>query len=156
MPTHLKVLRGNPGHRPLPAHEPQPTLFVAPPPPPAYLGGDAAQEWNRVAAELARMSLLAESDTSVLAAYCQAFARWRAAEAALAEMAKRDPLLGGLMVRTANKTPMQNPLVGTAARAASDMVRYAAEFGLSPSARARIAAGPFGEGRPSKFTGLLA
>jgi P27 family predicted phage terminase small subunit len=156
MPAHLKLMRGNPGHRPLSANEPQPTLAIEATAPPPYLNGDAADEWNRVAQELAHMRLLATSDASVLAAYCQSFARWRAAELALAEMAKRDPILRGLMVRSKNGTPMQNPLVGTAARAASDMVRYAAEFGLSPSARARIAAGPNGDGRPSKFAGLIA
>jgi len=96
-------------------------------------------------------------DFHPLAAYCAAYARWRTAEEALTEMAKRDPVLSGLMIRTRAGSPIQNPLVATAAKAASDMVRYAAEFGLTPSARARIAAGPFGgPGGQDKFSGLLA
>jgi phage terminase small subunit len=56
------------------------------------------------------------------------------------------------MIRTLAGNVIQNPLVGTANRAMADMVKYAVEFGLTPSARARIAAGP----RPqeaSKFDG---
>jgi phage terminase small subunit len=49
---------------------------------------------------------------------------------------------------------MRNPLVAIAANAASDMVRYASEFGLTPLARGRIAAGG-GYGPPGKFDGLL-
>jgi hypothetical protein len=36
------------------------------------------------------------------------------------------------------------------------MVRYASEFGMSPAARARIAAGAGFEPPPGKFDGLLA
>jgi P27 family predicted phage terminase small subunit len=156
LPTHLKVLRGNPGQRRLPTHEPQPTIPDEIPDAPEFLEAYARDEWRRIARELSRLDLLTVADVNPLAAYCQAYARWRMAEEALAEMKKRDPLLSALMIRTRNGTPMQNPLVGTAARAASDMVRYAAEFGLTPSARARIAAGPHGDGGGSKFSGLLA
>lgn len=55
-------------------------------------------------------------------------------------MAKRDPLTGGLMIKTTNGNAIQNPLIGTANKAMSDMVRYAAEFGMTPSARSRIKA----------------
>ena len=36
--------------------------------------------------------------------------------------------------------PGKNPLVGTANKAMSDMVRYAAEFGMTPSSRSRVRA----------------
>jgi phage terminase small subunit len=55
---------------------------------------------------------------------------------------------------TTNGNAIQNPLIGTANKAASDMVRYAAEFGMTPSARARISAQPPG-GAGSKFHGLI-
>ena len=139
MPTHLKILRGNPGHRALPQNEPQPAPYEAPPEPPTFLQGYACDEWYRVAEELSRIGLLTVIDVTPLAAYCQAYARWRTAEETIAEMAKRDGVLHGLMLKTRNGTPIQNPLVITAAKAANDMIRYAVEFGLTPSARARIA-----------------
>ena len=77
---------------------------------------------------------------AALAAYCTACARWVQAERAIAEMGKRDMLTGGLLIKTSNGNAIQNPLVGTANKAASDMVRYAAEFGMTPSARANTTA----------------
>lgn len=157
IPTHLKVLRGNPGKRALPQNEPEPTPLLEVPDAPVFLQGYARVEWNRIAEELVRLNLLTVVDINVLAAYCVAYSRWRTAEEALVEMARRDPVLAGLMLRVGKHgTPMQNPLVGTAARAAADMVKYAAEFGLTPSARARIAAGPLATAKANKFTGLIA
>ncbi len=46
-------------------------------------------------------------------------------------MAERDQLTSGLMIKTTNGNPIQNPLVGIANRAMVDMVRYAAEFGMT-------------------------
>jgi phage terminase small subunit len=71
-------------------------------------------------------------------------------------MAQRDETTGALLVRDATTgNPRQNPLVSIARKAAADMVRFAGEFGLTPVARARIAAGPFGQPPPGKFHGLL-
>jgi hypothetical protein len=41
VPTHLKLLRGNPGHQVLNKNEPQPMLGDEPLPPPHYLDGYA-------------------------------------------------------------------------------------------------------------------
>jgi P27 family predicted phage terminase small subunit len=139
-PTHLKLVTGNPGKRALPAAEAK--VAAALPSPPPHLSDEAKVEWDRVAAELFNIGLLSGVDRAALAAYCQAYARWAQAERAIAEMAKRDQLTGGLMIKTSNGNAIQNPLVGTANKAAADMVRYAAEFGMTPSARSRIAAQP--------------
>lgn len=137
-PTHLKLVTGNPGRRPLNKSEPKPTLEL--PTPPAELSEDAAAEWGRVSVALHKAGLLSGIDRAALAAYCQAYGRWVKAERAIAEMGKRDPLTGGLMIKTTNGNAIQNPLVGTANKAMADMVRYAAEFGMTPSARSRIKA----------------
>jgi P27 family predicted phage terminase small subunit len=121
-PTHLKLVTGNPGKRALPTAEAKP------------------------ATALYKIGLLSGVDRAALAAYCQAYARWVQAERAIAEMAKRDQLTGGLMIKTTNGNAIQNPLVGTANKAATDMVRFAAEFGMTPSARSRINVTPPGEG----------
>lgn len=43
-----------------------------------------------------------------------------------------------LLSHTGNGNLIQNPLVGISRRAAADMLRFAAEFGMTPSARSRI------------------
>ena len=134
-PTHLKLVDGNPGKRKIQKGEPMPAQGDLPEPP-EHLNALARAEWARVAAGLHSLRLLCGVDRAALSAYCVAYARWTQAETAIAEMAKRDQLTGGLMIKTATGGAVQNPLVGTSIKAAADMVRYAAEFGLSPSHRA--------------------
>ena len=153
-PPYLKILRGNPGCRRLPEGEPKHERAPAIPEPPVFLLPTAKAEWRRLATGLYHMGLLTLVDERPFAAYCQAFGRWVAAEDALQAMAERDLLTNGLMIRTVDGNAIQNPLVGTANKAASDMVRYAGEFGFTPVARARIATG--GLPGPSKFAGLIA
>ena len=95
---------------------------------------------NRVAVELHRIGLLTGVDRAALAAYCQAFGQWVEARRAIREMAKANPSTAGLTIRTSNGNVIQNPLVGIANRAAADMVKYAVEFGMTPSARSRVQA----------------
>ena len=72
-------------------------------------------------------------------------------------MATSDPVMSGLLVRTTMGDARRNPLVKVAADAADDMLKFAAEFGLTPVARARLGAAgwdpPKGGG---KFDGFLA
>jgi P27 family predicted phage terminase small subunit len=143
-PTHLKLVKGNPGKRPINEREPVPTNKL--PSPPAFLADEAKVEWGRVSEELYRIGVLTDIDRAALAAYCQAYARWAAAEKAINAMAAADLVAGGLLTSTSNGNKIQNPLVGIANKAAADMVRYAAEFGMTPSARSRIKA----EGRDEK------
>jgi P27 family predicted phage terminase small subunit len=156
LPTHLKVLRGNPGHQALNKFEPQPMQAATVPDAPEFLTGYAADEWRRVVAELYRLKLLTVVDVNPLAAYCQAYKRWRTAEQTIAAMAERDPITHGLMIRTRKGHAAQNPMVLTAQAAARDMVRYAAEFGFTPAARSRITAADAGANPVGKFDGLLA
>jgi phage terminase small subunit len=94
-PTHLKLVTGNPGKRRLNSAEPRPSV-AGRTSPPAELGRDAKTEWRGVARRLQALELLTPVDRASLAAYCQAYGRWRQAERGLAEMAKNDPLTGAL------------------------------------------------------------
>jgi len=116
------------------------------------LTGVAADEWYRVAAGLHALGLLTEVDVMPLAAYCQAYKRWRTAEEELAKIA--DDETSGLLIKTQHGA-QANPLVRISAKAAQDMVRYASEFGFTPAARARVAIGVRETG-PSKWDGLIA
>lgn len=159
MPTHLKLLRGNPGKQAINRDEPQPLITEELPEPPTFLAPHAQEEWRRMVGELHRMKLLTIVDIHPLAAYCQSYARWRAAEEALARLAERDPVNAGLIIKTTNGNAIENPLVTMAHRAARDMCRYAGEFGFTPAARSRIAVSDSADRiapTASKFAGLLA
>jgi len=70
-------------------------------------------------------------------------------------LAARDPVSGALLIKGGLGDPRANPLIRVANNAAADMVRYAAEFGMTPSARARVAGGVAWREGGSKFDGLL-
>lgn len=139
-PSALKLVKGNPGKRAMNKAEAQ--VALAQPNPPAFLCDDAKVEWGRVIDKLYSAGLMTDLDRAVLAAYCQSYGVWAQAERALARMAEVDPQTSALMVKTTNGNTVQNPLLGTANKAKADMVRYALEFGMSPSARSRVNAKP--------------
>ena len=135
-PTRLKVVTGTARKHRLNENEPRPD--PARPDPPAHLTRAARTEWDRVIEETVGLGIMTNLDRGALAAYAQAYGRWVAAETALARMAERDSVTEGLIIRTKSGNAIQNPLVGAANKAMADMVRYAAEFGLTPSSRTRV------------------
>ncbi len=101
--------------------------------PPDVIANDmvALAEWNRIAPDLVRVRIVTNVDVAVLAAYCNSFARWQMAE----EKLRRD----GLLVEAPRtKVPMHNPYRDIARQERSDCIRFAAELGISPSARTRV------------------
>jgi phage terminase small subunit len=66
-PTYLKILKGNPGHRPLPQGEPAPPIADVCPGPPEELRGAALAIWEKVAPGLFAMQLLSHLDVEALA-----------------------------------------------------------------------------------------
>jgi len=134
------LVTGNPGKRALPPNEAK--LDLAEPTPPSFLCDEAKVEWGRICNTLYRAGLMTEVDRAALAAYCQSYGMWERAERALERMASKDQINHALMVKTTNGNAIQNPLHGIANKAKADMVRYAAEFGMTPSARVRVDAIP--------------
>jgi P27 family predicted phage terminase small subunit len=131
-PTALKLVKGNPGKRPV--NQSEAKISLSEPTPPAFLCDDAKVEWGRVCSALYAAGLMTELDRAALAAYAQSYGRWAQAERELSLMT--------LTVSTTNGNDIQNPLVGIANKAKADMVKYAAEFGMTPSARSRVTATP--------------
>jgi P27 family predicted phage terminase small subunit len=158
VPTHLRLLQGNPGRRPIPKGEPKHEIPATAPKPPSWLSEFAREEWRRVAPEAFNLRLLSNVDVVSFAAYCSAVGRWRTAEEALALMAAKDPVMRGLVVKGIHGSAIENPLVYTSRQAAREMLRFAAEFGFTPAARARIAGGFGPDPGPTfgKFGDLLA
>lgn len=140
-PAHLKIIEGNREHRPI-VPEVQPDRGDVPEPP-AELGPDAQGEWRRIATELHALGLLRQVDRHGFAAYCQAYDHWINAERKLRKTGQLD--------ETGTR---EHPLMKTSREAAAAMVRYGADFGLSPAARTRIASASFKQAT-SKFDGLI-
>lgn len=142
-PTKLKLLRGNPGRRPLNDREPQPAAEK--PPCPAFLSVRAKREWRRISKELFALGLLTRVDRSALAAYCDSYAVWQEAVEGLAKT--------GLIIKTQQGNVIQSPLLGIVNRAKDQMHKFLTEFGMTPASRVRltITAPEAGASRLQKF-----
>ena len=154
IPTHLRLLRGNPGKRPI-RPEPEPPIPETLPEPPPFLSEDARNEWWRFVPEMRALGLLTALDLMPLVAYCDAYGRWVVAERLLAAMADKDATTKGLLLKGSAGSAMANPLIKIARCAAADMVHFAGEFGMTPRARSYLSAAGRTSG-PGKFDGLLA
>lgn len=127
-PTHLKILEGNPGKRPINTNEPKPRPIA--PKCPRGLSAAAKREWERVAPLLERCGLLTEIDMAALAAYCTLYGRWIEAETTVRKE--------GLIILSPNGYPQQSPHLQIANRCLDQMKTYLVEFGMTPSSRTRI------------------
>ena len=128
-PSHLKIIEGNPGKRPLTKNEPKPRPIR--PFCPRWLLAEAKKEWSRVMPELERMGLLTTVDRAALATYCQAWARYREAEEALEKY--------GSILKSPESDYIQVSPYTTISRQNAQIVRaFCAEFGLTPGSRTRL------------------
>jgi P27 family predicted phage terminase small subunit len=127
-PTRLKILEGNPGKRPLPKAEPQPKRGI--PTRPEGLTPEAKREWTRVTGELDRVGLLTVVDRAELAMYCQHWARWWEAQKLIT--------VNGLTYTTDKGEVKIRPEVKSYQEDARLIRNFCADYGLSPSARARM------------------
>jgi P27 family predicted phage terminase small subunit len=137
-PTDLRVLRGNPGHRPLNVDEPQlPTVqadvFDTPP---IELAGDtaASAEWSRLAPMLRTARQVTEAERGSLIALVQQWSRYLDANSKAAA--------AGMVIKSPSGYPMANPYLGIANRALAHCMKLWAELGLTPSSRSRVSATP--------------
>lgn len=126
-PSAIRELEGNRGHRPINKSEPKPSGI---PTCPKHLDKVAQTEWKRISAELQQMGLLTAVDRAALAAYCQSYSRWAAAEAGLQKH--------GLVIKAPSGYPINSPYVGIANTALDQMRKFLVEFGLTPASRSRI------------------
>jgi P27 family predicted phage terminase small subunit len=94
---------------------------------PAELNAIARTEWKRVVTELVPLGLLKPLDLALVSLYCNAYAGWLEATAAVNEY--------GPVIKTPNGYPAQSPYVTLANQHAAVMLRCSAELGLSPASR---------------------
>lgn len=131
VPTQLNKIRGNPGKRAVNKQEPKSVPVSADVPPPEHLGEIASDTWKQMVAMLAGSRVITELDLMALELYVTAYQTYREAHMKLAEE-------GPIVVSPRSGYPVQSPHLGIANVAHGQMVKLAAEFGLTPSSRSRI------------------
>jgi P27 family predicted phage terminase small subunit len=165
MPTHLKVVTGNRGHRPLNENEPKPEAVA--PDKPAHLSEVASRAWDATVAELSSIGVLARTDGMALEMLCEAYADHRSACEQIEQTAlfvksglsngdwsscgryyKTIGTVGAVMWRA-------HPAVAMKSDADRRIKAWFASFGLTPADRTRIQANvnPEAEDPSAKYFG---
>ncbi len=138
-PTYMKVLKGNPGRRPVGKSEPKPRVRKRTPVPPRALGFDGRREWRRITIILRDLGMLTDADRTALHAYCDAYQRWYYACKEYDRIRDEGRLgIGGLWIYNKAGGISAHPVIATRDKASTEMRRYLAEFGLTPSARSGL------------------
>ena len=128
VPTHLKVIRGNPGKRKLNKNEPLPIgdLVDAP----EWMAESQRQSWN-YAVENAPKGLLKKLDRSVLVA-------WTVAEDLHRRSSEQVEKFGILTKAPNTGLPMQSPYLPVVNKQAQIMLKAAELLGFTPASRSRV------------------
>jgi P27 family predicted phage terminase small subunit len=104
---------------------------------PDWLDDYAKEAWSQLVPLLEAMGVLTKIDGHALAILCQTWARWRKAEEFIEQNGEVYPVKDADgRVRFLKRFPQ----VATAESCARTLNRFMSEFGLTPSARSRIAA----------------
>lgn len=124
-PTALKVLRGNPGHRPLPDAEPEPETGAQMP---LGLSAEAQEQWPAVSKMLEEAGVLTKMDALALGLYCETYAQWRFAtdQVASRPIVKRKGI------------PHRSPYFPLVKETQDRLLKIMVEFGMTPASRSKV------------------
>lgn len=142
-PTTLKILRGNPGRRPLNHDEPQfkPGL----PDKPAWFDTYASEEWDRIVSSLNGQRILTKADLGILVATCLCYEQMRETHAVIKTLG-RSYKVEDMSGNTHHKTRPECMRFENAQREYRALL---IELGFTPASRGKIKILP----EPKKFTG---
>ena len=133
-PTHLKIVKDNPGNRPLNYQEPKPCPIFKLPSAPRWFDKYAKKEWKYMGIILIKTGVLTEADMSTFEAYCCAHARWRHAEDEVLKYYREN----GRMTEGFLGKRQRIPELVTLEKAFNQKITTAQRFGMDPSARTQI------------------
>jgi P27 family predicted phage terminase small subunit len=149
-PNIIKLFNGNPGKRPLNLSDGiNPPIAV--PSSPKWLSPAANKEWRRISAELSELGLIAKIDMASLATYCQTWGdlveletAFNAQRRLVSSRTTEDNKDTAMMALYFQKTPTgflrDSALHKKIVDMRTELDRYVRNFGLNPSARARVQA----------------
>lgn len=133
-PTALRILHGEESRR-INKTEPQPGPGL--PEPPEDMEPAALAVWEYIVRELAVMGLAHRPDRYALRVYCDAVV----AHARSSELAR----LGPVVKDRENRTIKTNPAFRAQQAAATTILRFGREFGLTPASRVQFGANDIAE-----------
>lgn len=147
-PTHLKVLRGNPGEKPLNHAEPRPAADDGEPDP--ILTGDALAKWRETVPVLRGMGVWSQADRAAWVRYCILF------ETFVRNKRLVDEKGDVMRITTGNGSVylQVSPYSTQMFAAAKEMLRIEQQFGLTPASRSQVRLSPKGE--PDAFEAFVA
>lgn len=132
-PTHLALIKGNPGRRPINKKEPKkvaPKLRV-----PAHLDPIAKTLWKKLTKQLDDLGVLSDTDLTGLEQCCELYARIRRLRADLRK-------LGATTYESIKDTGevliKAYPQVAQLDAAERNFRSFITEFGLTPSSRTKV------------------
>lgn len=147
LPTSMRTLSGNAGHRPLNVDEPTPQSGFPPRPP--HLSEEASKAWDEFAPVLHGLGLLTAADGAALEQLCEIYVDVVTLRADVTQNGRIQIVTtksGDAMIRARPEVAMLD--------AAQRQLRIWLEsFGLTPSARSRLKAGT--PDQPDIFEELL-
>lgn len=128
VPTHLKMIRGNPGKRAMNRNEPVPTGDLLDPP--EWMSDSQKAGWI-YAIENAPQGLLKKLDRSVLVAWAVAEDLHHQASVMLEKY--------GMLTKAPNTgLPIQSPYLPIVNKQAQILLKAAEQLGFSPASRSRV------------------
>jgi P27 family predicted phage terminase small subunit len=152
LPANVHLLHGNPSKKALGSlldGGVRPPVSV--PSCPRHLGDEAQKEWRRITRHLEPLGLISQIDRAALAGYCSAWGDYVWAELRIAALNGADPTRPNTEARGADNTGERGRIWDTPSgykqisvpmqirnRALEMMVKFLAEFGMSPAARSRV------------------
>jgi P27 family predicted phage terminase small subunit len=158
IPTPLKIIRGNPGRRPISKTEPKPKRIL--PKMPTDLDPIAKKEWKRLAPIFYRLGILTEVDGMAFAALCTSTAAVIRINQALAEcgykvLAEKTSFLekkgdAGRSDEVMSVEVKINPLYAQQRLALQTQRFWCQEFGVTPSSRGKINVPDGGDADPQE------
>lgn len=109
---------------------------------PRHLNALGKQEWNRITPLLVTAGLLTQLDRAAAAAYCQAWGEWAAYELKIKALQKNEKSGADALIDVTPSGYKQiSALAQVRDRACDRMLRFAKEFGLTPSSRIQSTTG---------------
>jgi P27 family predicted phage terminase small subunit len=109
-----------------------------PPKIPKHFRKEERAIWRATVELLKAGRVLERIDQAVLGAYCDSYVKWQKAERELQRIESELGVGAMLITVGASFTRVANPLLAISRKAQADMVSYASQMGMTPSARLRV------------------
>lgn len=137
IPTVLRIMRNNPGRRPLNENEPE-TGSLSTKVPEDLTDPIEIEEWNRTIVPAIETGQIRATDRISAIGHCVLWAEWKA----LKREAAKHPFIVAV---GPNKHPIPNPASGMANKTWALLTKNQAELGFTPSSRSRVTVGKGGK-----------